>query len=268
MPRCVREEAGIGLVELLIAMTVMSIGIFALVAGLNSGHVTLQRASTNSTAAALADEQMEAFRAAQWDAVGLDSAAPAPDTTHTTDPAYAATQIQVTRAQTTTSTEIDEDPTSTSLAVAAVVGFPSTYPFDVAVQASKVDQTGREIMRVTGATGPTTWQVTRAQAGTYAFQHPIGSYVASVNHVADLGCAGADYCKPSRIDGRYRLDTYVSWTCPTRTIDASSTVAAPVCSGPGAVDRPAKLVTIVVRDAADPAKILVREASTFDESSG
>jgi Tfp pilus assembly protein PilV len=265
MPGRVSEEAGMGLVELLIAMTVMSIGIFALVAGLSSGHVTLQRASTNSTAAALADEQMEAFRAARWDAVGLDPAAATPtDSTYTSDPANAAAQIKVKKAETTTIADIDD--AATTLSVAAATGFPVVYPFDVVIQTAKDDQSAREIVSVTAATG-TTWTVTRAQSGTTATNHPAGSYVASVNYVTNLGCGSADYCQPMRTDGRYRIDTYVSWTCPIGTIGGS--VDAPTCTPSGTTkDRPAKLVTIVVRDAADTAKILVREASTFDESSG
>ena len=58
----VREESGFGLVELLIAMTVMVVGITALVAGMSSGFVAVKRAADESTAAALADKQMEAYR--------------------------------------------------------------------------------------------------------------------------------------------------------------------------------------------------------------
>ena len=58
-----------GLVELLIAMTVMSIGIFALVAGLSSGFGSINRASKASTAATLADQQMEQFRSGSWESV-------------------------------------------------------------------------------------------------------------------------------------------------------------------------------------------------------
>ena len=51
-----------GLVELLVAMTVLSIGIFALVAGFSSGFGAINRASKTSTAGTLADQQMESFR--------------------------------------------------------------------------------------------------------------------------------------------------------------------------------------------------------------
>jgi type II secretory pathway pseudopilin PulG len=69
----VREEAGFGLVELLIAMTVMVIGITAIVAGLSSGFVAVNRARDASTAAAVADKQMEAYRALPNCAIYLDS---------------------------------------------------------------------------------------------------------------------------------------------------------------------------------------------------
>jgi Tfp pilus assembly protein PilV len=62
----VREESGFGLVELLIAMTVMVVGITAIVAGMSSGMVALQRASQSSTAATLADIQMEGYRKVKY----------------------------------------------------------------------------------------------------------------------------------------------------------------------------------------------------------
>jgi type II secretory pathway pseudopilin PulG len=65
----VREESGFGLVELLIAMTVMVIGITALVAGLSSGFVAVNRAAQASTAAAVADIQMEGYRALNFDSI-------------------------------------------------------------------------------------------------------------------------------------------------------------------------------------------------------
>jgi type II secretory pathway pseudopilin PulG len=55
-----------GLVELLIAMTVMVIGISAIVAGLSSGIFALNRASRTSTAATLAEIQMEGYRKVRY----------------------------------------------------------------------------------------------------------------------------------------------------------------------------------------------------------
>src|SRR5947199_2549567 len=68
-----RGEKGFGLLELLMAMVMLNIGILALVAAFNSGTVALARASRTSTAAALADAQMERYRALTYGAIVLDS---------------------------------------------------------------------------------------------------------------------------------------------------------------------------------------------------
>jgi hypothetical protein len=49
-------------VELLIALMVLNVGIFATVAAFNGGALALRRSSHVSAATALADKQMEAFR--------------------------------------------------------------------------------------------------------------------------------------------------------------------------------------------------------------
>lgn len=54
------------LVELLIAMTLMAIGIAAIVAGLSSGVFAITRAHQTSAAAVIADTQMETFRRGPW----------------------------------------------------------------------------------------------------------------------------------------------------------------------------------------------------------
>jgi type II secretory pathway pseudopilin PulG len=66
MRRLAASKEGFGLVELLIAMTVMVIAIMAIVAGLSSGMVALNRASRASTAATLADIQMEGYRKVRY----------------------------------------------------------------------------------------------------------------------------------------------------------------------------------------------------------
>jgi prepilin-type N-terminal cleavage/methylation domain-containing protein len=60
--RRLRNDEGFGLVELLIAMTILTIGIMAIAAGFSSGWVALDRASKASTASAIADQKMEAYR--------------------------------------------------------------------------------------------------------------------------------------------------------------------------------------------------------------
>ena len=87
-----KDEAGFGLVELLAAMIVLSVGILALFAMFESGIRSIKRASTVTTAAALADKEMENFRAIRYASIGLPdglvttAAAPYAD-----DAAYQAT---------------------------------------------------------------------------------------------------------------------------------------------------------------------------------
>src|SRR5436305_15235856 len=68
-----RSERGMGLIELLMAMVMLNIGILAIVASFNSGIFALNRASKISTASALADSQMELYRAITYTAIALDS---------------------------------------------------------------------------------------------------------------------------------------------------------------------------------------------------
>jgi Tfp pilus assembly protein PilV len=87
-----RQEAGFGLIELLMAMTVLNIGILAVVAAFNSGGVALRRSSAIGTASVLADKQIELYRALTYDAIALDSTSIPGGSPYTTDAAYSATQ--------------------------------------------------------------------------------------------------------------------------------------------------------------------------------
>jgi Tfp pilus assembly protein PilE len=89
-----RKEDGFGLIELVIAMTVLNVGILAIVAAFNSGALALRRASVISSASAVADGQMETYRALRNCAIYLDhtQVAAAP-TSYTGDSAYSASQI-------------------------------------------------------------------------------------------------------------------------------------------------------------------------------
>ena len=66
-----RHEAGFGMVELLCAMGILSVGILAVFALFQAGVVNVKRASTITTAAALADTEMERFRALKYSTLGL-----------------------------------------------------------------------------------------------------------------------------------------------------------------------------------------------------
>jgi prepilin-type N-terminal cleavage/methylation domain-containing protein len=133
------------LIELLIAMVVLSIGIAALVAGFSSGVVSINRARVTSTAGTLADQQMELYRQAAFTSLPIGLQTP-------------------------------------------------TTP--------------------TGPDGHTYWM---------------------------------------QVDGE--------WTCAVGTYSSGS------CSGTP-TSRPVKLMTIVVRDGSDTAKLLFTESATFDSSTG
>jgi Tfp pilus assembly protein PilV len=57
-----RGEDGIGLVELLIALLVLNIGIFATLGAFTSAATAINRASHVSTASAISDKQLETYR--------------------------------------------------------------------------------------------------------------------------------------------------------------------------------------------------------------
>jgi type II secretory pathway pseudopilin PulG len=81
--RRLRSDGGFGLVELMIAMVILNVGLLALAAALSSGANTIRRASRVSSATAIADSQLEVYRALTYDAIGLSAAAIA-----TTDATY------------------------------------------------------------------------------------------------------------------------------------------------------------------------------------
>jgi len=69
-----KQEEGFGLIELLMAMVMLNIGILAMVAAFNSGIVALARSSHMSTAAVLADQQMELYRGLTYSCIYLSAA--------------------------------------------------------------------------------------------------------------------------------------------------------------------------------------------------
>jgi Tfp pilus assembly protein PilV len=160
------DQEGFGLIELLIAMVILNVGLLAIIASFQAGIITLGRASRVTTAAVLADQQMELYRAITYDSIRLAPATIPAAAPYTTDTAYNASQITA--------------PTC-----------PPPYPEEC--NASRT-------------------------------------------------ATGAD-------NRSYRVDTYIVQTAP---------------SG----GRPVKQVTIVVRDEANLSKVYVRQASSFDQSTG
>jgi Tfp pilus assembly protein PilV len=252
-----RVEAGFGMVELLAAMTVMLVGIMAVYGLFRSGLVQLRRASTTTTAAALADTTMERFRAARYDTLGIDatqtcpSGCPQADAVYRGDIAYRADT-----APATTVAGTGLSATATTLTVAAAAGFPATAEFRV-----KIDS---EILLVSaGGSSTTSWTISRGLDGTTAASHNVGAAVTLKQRVDVANCSGGGSPCTNTVptksavgaDGRnYRVDTYVAWT--------------QVTNSSGTAGRTVKIVTVVVRDLAASNHTWARVTSIFDESTG
>ena len=235
------------MVELLCAMSILAMGILALFAMFDAGMTQLHRASAVTTAAAIADSEMENFRAITFDVIGLDdSQVAAADATYKANPAY--------RNESTPTTTLAAaiDSSATTISVASASGFPATAPFRV-----KIDS---EIMLVDAGAGTTTWTVKRAQDASVAAAHASGANVKQkkLAHVVACGTGTCTTAVPTKTvtgaDGRsYRVDTFMTW----HTVTSATNTAG----------RNVKLVTIVVRDSAT-SRMYARVSSSFDESTG
>jgi prepilin-type N-terminal cleavage/methylation domain-containing protein len=89
--RRARSQHGFGLVELLIAMTVLAIAIGAQLAVFSSSYTSLHRASRKGTAVMLADRQMEIYRTVAYSCIYLTAATG--DSTYSGDSAYSGSQV-------------------------------------------------------------------------------------------------------------------------------------------------------------------------------
>jgi type II secretory pathway pseudopilin PulG len=93
----VRGESGFALVEMLVAIVVINIGLLAILLALTSGMAALRRSAETSTASAVADKQLERYRAVAFTSIYLDTASlAATDSTYQTDAAYSASQVSQT----------------------------------------------------------------------------------------------------------------------------------------------------------------------------
>jgi type II secretory pathway pseudopilin PulG len=88
-----RNNDGFGLIELLMAMTMLNIGLLAVVAAFSSGIVSINRASRITTAAVLADGQMELYRSLTNNAIHLEPSTIPSIAPYTTDTAYNPSQV-------------------------------------------------------------------------------------------------------------------------------------------------------------------------------
>ena len=174
------------MIELLAAITVLVVGLLAVYAMFQTSLMQLRRASTVTTAAALADTEMEKYRAIKYESLGLDDSAVATtDSTHG-DSAY--------RADSTPTTTLAASITNsqTSITVASAAAFPTVVPFLVKVE--------DEILLVDAGATTTTWTVKRGQAGTAAAAHAAATAVTQKQrtHVVACGAARARRSCPRR----------------------------------------------------------------------
>ena len=92
-----RGEQGFALVEMLIAIVVINVGLLAILLALTSGVTTLRRSAETSTAAVLADVQLEKYRAVAFSSIFLDTTSLAgTDSTYQSDSSYSASQVNQT----------------------------------------------------------------------------------------------------------------------------------------------------------------------------
>ena len=66
------DEGGFGLIELLIALTILAVGILGVASAFMAGMTSLRRADQTATATALADRQLERYRALLYCGIYLD----------------------------------------------------------------------------------------------------------------------------------------------------------------------------------------------------
>ncbi len=81
-----RGDGGQGLVELVVALTILAVGIGALLTVLTSSALSLQRSDRKGTALVLAEGQIELYRNLDWQDVRLDNAYLTAVQSRTTDP--------------------------------------------------------------------------------------------------------------------------------------------------------------------------------------
>jgi prepilin-type N-terminal cleavage/methylation domain-containing protein len=243
-----RDERGFGMIELVAAMSILVVGLLAVFTMFQSGIIAIQRAGYQTTAAVLADTQMEQFRAIKYESIGLANAAvDAADAVYKADTAYSVGSTA------TTSLAGSMTASTTTMTVASSAGFPTSNGFRVKV--------GYEIVRITAGAGTTSWTVQRGIDATVATTHSASAPIAVVQRV-DVNSCGSAPCTTlvpttnvTGPDGRqYRVDIYATW--------------GEVMNSGGATGRAVKLMTVVVRDQAAPYKVWARVASTFDISTG
>jgi len=240
------------MLELLIAMLVLNIGIFALVGVFNAGTVAVSRAGSISSATTVADRQMEVYRSLENCAIWLDQwLMPAAGSAYALD---SYDYNDHTRP-------LNPDPTISywNPAAAADTQYWATDGLD-GNAATPLDQANLASCAYTSQTStgkmtlPITHQATPALDLTYidslgmvtppTSAEPLPSSVKPEQKI--LGPGGT----------KYTVDTYIVLVRPC-------TVTTQPCPAAN-LGELAKQVTIVVYDPHNSSRVLAREVSIFD----
>ena len=148
-----QKQDGFGLIELLMAMVMLNVGILALIAAFQSGAFALKRAGKISTAAAIADIQMERYRGYTYCVIlfsDADVTAANSDTTWKSETALAPpTKTQLTPTTQTNSSCTGATAPADSKPIQTITGpDKNTYRVDIYIFVEEVTS-ARELKRVT-----------------------------------------------------------------------------------------------------------------------
>jgi type II secretory pathway pseudopilin PulG len=128
----IRNDDGFLMMELLMAMVLLSVALTALVVVFTTGQLAMRKASQVTTAAMLADAQMETYRAMTSRDIGLDTSAgtvAALDTTYKNDAACANASTTTTCAASGVSTtEIGPTGATPNTCASINLWYPNTLP--------------------------------------------------------------------------------------------------------------------------------------------
>ena len=167
--RRVRSEKGFGLIELLMAMTVLSVAIAAQLTVFEASFTSLHRASRKGTAVMLADKQMEIYRTIAYSCIYLTSATG--DSTYSGDSAYSASQVTGSGCSPSTT-----PPTTATTASQTVTG-PDALSYRIDTYVVSTTPTGGRAMK------KVTVVVRKVTAGT------VGTVLARASSSFDQGWA-------------------------------------------------------------------------------
>jgi len=230
------------MLELLIAMVVLNVGLFALVGAFNASSVSINRARYISAAVAVADRQMETYRGLPNCAIWLDQ---------WLMPASGTTYANYTQGFNGTSSFTPQ----ISYWNAGTAATAQSWATDGMTSANSFSQSNLASCAYTGMSTSATLPLT-STTGSAANLGSLASVTPPINSTSCSTTVSSTPCpaKASQTvigpDGqRYALDTYINLVQP---------------SG----GQWAKQVTVVVRDPKNSTRILTRETAVFDPALG